>query len=180
MRMMSMTHDSKEKFWLFYYREETGELTLYAFTNDKKMAKEFTRSRSDRFYTKKFVLGRHEYNILMRQYMSCELEWFTGKMRGKDGKAVDWTMPITYEEKLAVMRGRTTVCNEILYQSTELDVSFFREEFVEALNTLGYNDIRNYYKIGDEESYRIFREKFIPNDLAFILDKYGYTFERGD
>ena len=173
-----MTHDSKEKFWLFYLNDPKKDYPLYAFTNDSALAKNFKMSRCmDHFYEKKASLDRTDYSNLIKKHMRAELQLFEGHVKtGKSQRSSSWSLALTKQEVLHIMQNTSLYLHEKLYQLVWSDPYLFKRKYLKALDKLGYVALHEYINSGDNSYTRQFEERILSNDLEFLLEEYGWTF----
>lgn len=175
-----MTHENKQKFWLFYTRGDINpsEYQLYAFTDDKSLAKKFIESRCmDRFYQKVVKMDRMNYSELIRSHMTCELELYEGLcILDSSSTCHKFSLPLTKYEKRRILTDESIILHEKLYSHVWADISILKDEYIEALWVLGYPALQTYIKFGDNPIHKSVEDALIPNDMNFLLDVCGWSF----
>lgn len=174
------------KFWIFYHRniddfDELGPYEIYAYTNNKDLAKNFKDTRNmNNFYLKKMDLDRKEYNDLYRNYMNQILEWFTGTTRDNTG-IMEFSIALTRQESIFTTNQATLMLHESLYRYAWFPIDPLKKEYKKALNILNYQGIRDYILRGETDTHIELIQKMHTDDLRLILNNYGDLFlKEGD
>lgn len=128
------------KFYKYYisYLKEDGE--VYAYTDDKKLAKKFKRTRNpDLFLHKVCQLTSEDLHELHIDYPGAliKVEPFL-----IEGVAVD--IPLTQTESITVMNYSAKLIVELPSVAT-INPDIFSDEVYEALKTIGYVDCYKYF-----------------------------------
>ena len=173
-----MTHDSREKFWMFYTRDMREELYLYAFTDKKSLAENFKKTRHmSNFYIKSCRLDRHDYNDLIRHHMTCELELVKINLPSEK-KHIEQEIALTMSERMFLMRERSLIRNETIHQYTIFDANLLVPKYRIALETLGYYHFYKFFN--DGESYNDWDKRIVVDDFALLMSAYGWTFKEAE
>lgn len=180
-----MINKYKERnFYLFYIISNRGfygtdQYDIYAFTDNKKIANNFKKTRNmKKFFCKKKKLDREEYNELIRHYMENELEMFEGTTKGKHYTIETFSLVITRREKRTCQSMGSLILNENLYQYAWGSPNVFKDKYKNALKHLQYESINLYLDLGDEFDGYVedIVENMFPDDFNILMDQFGPTF----
>jgi hypothetical protein len=167
------------KYWLYY--DSNGE--LYAYTDDKKIKKDFEYDRDMRmFKSKKKNLTREEVNILAKN--NSERKLVLEDLRGySNGEIFTTKMAITGLEKLTIHNESASLLYYDIFPLAEVSPYIFKEDIVEALYILkylhvheAYEDCRHTESIPD--SILTIEDEFKINTLNMFLNHYGKTMSK--
>lgn len=163
----SWRNSSKEyKYYLFYLKEDGS---LYAYTNQKILAKTFheTREKSIFIYKEK-MLTSSDLKDIYEETPDTLIEAYKFKL----GKT-EILMPITSREKLQLEHVVTqTLCTSI-YCCATVPPEIFTKKIKESLDEIQYTDIYNEYHLGD---FNI--AKLEPDYLTCFLSLFGSTMRK--
>ena len=168
------------KVWRFYKKPTKGDeipegiseedkFPLYAITNDKKLAKEFMRTRNmDIFMVKKNTeVSKSEYADLANKYRSAVLikkDLLTSKDKYTDKQEV-YEIPVvmTVFEKITVEEPVLPIDDEQTWMTLMPSPYIFNNKILKALKLLDY-----------EQKYRIFKLDFshVSGDEAYETPSY--------
>lgn len=183
--MIKLKNEYKERqFYLFYLLDENGcygtdQYDVYAFTDSKKLAREFKKTRNMKmFFCKKQKLDRAAYNDLIRYYMENELEMYEGTTTGEHYTIEVFKLPITRREKRTCQSLGSLAMNEQLYLYAWKSPRLFKDKYRKALDVIQYTGVNIYLTEGDE--YNGYMEDIIeemfPDDFNILMDQFGQTF----
>ena len=166
--------DKKRKYWLFYIinkdvadRNNAFVNDIYAFTDSIDIAENFINTRNmSVFYTKTEKLSASDVKELIRHYMTCELEIFSGTTRTNKYKLNGFKIALTRRERQFVQTKASLTLHEEIYQYVWKNVNPFKQKYLEALKILLYKDLQKYITDGDDET-----EGYLySNDLTIIIE----------
>ena len=163
----SWHNSSKEyKYYLFYLKEDGS---LYAYTNQKILAKAFheTREKSIFIYREK-MLTSSDLKEIYEETPDTLIEAYKFHF----GKT-EIVMPITAREKLQLEHTVTqTLCTSI-YCCASIPPDLFTKKTRESLDILQYSDVYNEYHSGE---FNI--TKLTPDYLNCFLSLFGSTMRK--
>lgn len=153
----------------------THQYDIYAFTDNKKLADKFKKTRNmKKFFCKKQKLDRAAYNDLIRYYMENELEMFEGTTVGKGYTIEIFKLVITRREKRTCQSLGSLVLNERLYTYAWDSPKLFKEKYRKALDTIQYSAVNKYIVEGG--CIEDIVENMFPDDFSILMDQFGPTF----
>lgn len=156
------------KYYMFYLKDNNQ---LYAFTNNKKLKKNFIKNRNmKKFILKKVSLTNNEMNTFLKDYINRDIIIFKGKTVDNTYNIIDFEIPLTTKEKLIISQTRSIYRMEKLYSSAWTHPFIFNDKYFKILLDIGYCDIAN--EIFHDS---IFTDNwnhevgFIPDDFKILL-----------
>ncbi len=155
-------------YYMFYLKKTHS---LYAFTNNKKISKQFKKNRN----MKKFIFVKNDLNKdvekeFLEIHLNKDIIIFEGKTLGKLYTLNEFEIPITKKEHLILLQNRALYCNEELYKSAWTNPLIFKNKYFKLLIDIGYADLAN-----DIFSQEIFPDNWnksvelIPDDYQMLL-----------
>lgn len=159
-------------YWLFYLNDDDS---LYAYTDDKKLAKRFKHERNMKLFTcKKVKLDKEGVKYLAEDVNDGILHLATLHTKDADGKTYDIKLVISKMEEYTVMvEGGDLVASKLMvYAWTPLEI--FSPKLRKSLKVLGYKDCSDQITFGYESDI------FTPDDLGIFLKHYGDTLDGGE
>lgn len=174
--------DEKTKIWVFYLLKKSVDDILpndiYAFTDDKNLAKSFRQTRNpERFYEKTMRVTIDEYQSLGYENMSKELRAVT-----LDTKTESY-LPDKAELVLTRNEEELIRSNEYVFTNALLDYVFnpviFTKHYRWALEVLLFDDIYHYGCCDDgaDDASDKISDCLILDELGMLLDIYGDLFQ---
>ena len=160
------------KVYFIYQKLENLTPTLYGFTRDKKLVKEFKEQRKMKYYSiVEKDLSEHEFKDFQKDHRGIEISrgyFISYEDTGFSYKRVDIEIVCTFNEETESYINTDDVIN-YLYRYIIPEAEFFKEEILDALYTLEYFTIKTMHG-----SYSAFLDglKMIPTDLQ--IDSFGY------
>lgn len=137
---------------------------LYAWTDEKSIAKEFKKSRSERLVMMKIEISDMDFFELEREYSLQRISEY--KLRHyADGKLKDVNVLMTKDEFDVIDEYPLELINELVNESTKASYRVLTDEYVQALDTLLYT---YYHDIFNSESEDI-------SDTAEFYASYNRT-----
>lgn len=181
-----MTHDTKERYWFFYVKdEETNQYSLYAYTNDAELAENFSSTRDmSKFYMKSKKLDRMNFNALYKRHMLDELKWHEGHyLNIKKYTAHPYTISVTRNEERVILNSIGVYLHEGLYHFVWDNISVLKDKYIEALDVLGYVPLQTLIYYGTNPIDDAMQQSLVCDDMKILTDEFGWTFfdsERGE
>lgn len=163
----SWSKSSKEyKYYLFYLKEDGS---LYAYTNQKILAKAFleTREKSIFIYKEK-MLSSSDLKEIYEETPDTLIETYKFKL----GKT-EIFMPITSREKLQLEHVVTQVLCTSIYCCATIPPEIFTKKIKDRLDNIQYTDIYKEYHLGDFNITRL-----EPDYLTCFLSLFGSTLRK--
>lgn len=158
--------NSLEKYYKYYLFYEKDDGSLYAYTNDKKIAKIFQLMRKkELFVYEEKKLNMDEIRSIFDVVPDTLLEpydFYLGDLK--------ITFPITTREKLHMEHMGISIATVDLYCSAKIPPEIFEGEMKEALDEIGYTKAYREYHKGSQ-----MMDLFKPDFLSCFLDLFGYT-----
>ena len=157
------------KFYVYYDTFDIPDITVYAYTDDKKIAKKFEKTRDMKRFYKKVIKGTSEdRKTLLQDYADLELELY--KLCGKNFST---EIPITKWEKFTIVN--------MGYRSITIDIPLFCNIFPfifandirEALVALKYVEV--YKFLNGHNDLASLEEIFSVDTMELFLQEYGFT-----
>ena len=169
-------------FWLFYVQCEDGvygtnQHELYAFTDDKKLAKAFKATRNMKVFTcEKEMLDRKLYNSLIKGYITAELRLGELTVRtSNENKACKVYLPITTREQNTINSTVQSMLYERIYTLAWYDPEIISHKYQKALKELLYTNTHNHLE-GDNNAMSKNIEKMKVDTFSILMDNFKKTF----
>lgn len=137
-----MSSEKLYKYYFFYEVEEGEEPELYAYTDDKSLAKEFELERDmNIFFKKKTEITKDEVNILAKDYKEMRLSILEGYTKDINNisKLIDFSLVVTELEKLTIISKYDEIINYDLCVYSRNTPFVFKKDIFKALEYLDYN-----------------------------------------
>lgn len=140
------------KYWIFYIKKEYIEdipfdylwNQIYAYTDDKKYAKEFESWHDmNKFVKKEVRLSREEVHILTEDVMSKYLQPYCIITEGKKRRPTKIRIIATKDEKRLVDSNVSMLANNIIIRNTMQEPHIYKYNLFEALSLLKYPQIHS-------------------------------------
>ena len=186
--------DKKYKYWFFYIKPEYLSLVyteaddslLYAYTDNKEYAEIFKNQRDmEKFFIKKREIEKDEVNYLAKEFTREYLikKEVKTKVGGIGSDIIDYTLILTKTEDYTIQSTAHKVLMADIWISTWINPYIFKEEFVDALNNIGFVDRYNMTNV--KISNRIIDkmgENIQPDYLSTFIRHYGFllALKKGD
>lgn len=163
-----------KKYWIYYYKK-TNE--LYAYTDNKKFAKEFERVRDmDKFEIISEEIDKEMINQLAREYQNKYLKKYPIKIYDKKNlKWMDSELLVTVEESIGIQNIAIQQMQETLYKHCWDDPYIFKKKIYDALEVLGYNKIYYTYIMAQTGMYEDTDLNITSDELGIFIRYYGKT-----
>ena len=125
------------KYYIFYKCDtDTNEVELYAYTTDKKIAKQFQYERRDFYKLKKMKLTREEVNGLAREYKHSVINKITSRNKFGEKKEFmcteDEFINVSDYAVHRISRVSATVMGDMRF------INLLKEKYINALSYLLY------------------------------------------
>lgn len=173
----------KYKYWIFYLKNDIyDEYTIYAYTDDEKIANQFIRERNMKlFKVKKQDLTRDEVHSLSLEYGELYLELFNGETKSfVDGKmkTMDFDLVVTKQESVTMTNTSYDIMYAKIWTHTTYNPEIFTEKIRRSLTTLlytsGYDAMYSYTK--DNNLFKVYLYDDIkPDYLGAFIHYFGKT-----
>lgn len=169
--------------WLFYYISDepiwnTDKNDLYAFTSNKKDAKDFINTRNmKKFYMQKERITTYEFNRIYENNINKVLEEFEGSTRSKNYKFEEFSIILTRTEKIRISSLSSIYTNEKIYSHVWENPNLFKNKYRKALMDLLFTNLHDYLTHDTNElMYNISIGRMKPDHLNIILSEYKNLF----
>lgn len=171
------------KYYLFYLieRDENQiEISrkLYAYTDDKKIAKKFKEERdNNQFHMVTMYPSKEEIHDIALEYKDLILSDKGLKFfNSKTGVSTPGSLVMTREEYLTVHRRASSLILQELPIHTWISPYIFKQKTFEALDTLGY--VSFYKEI--ESGYSEDEISVVADEVAIFIHYFGKTLKEGN
>lgn len=165
------------KYWIYYFKD-TNE--IYAYTDNKKYAKEFELDRNmDKFIKIRKDILPEEVNYLARHYQGKYLT--KAKIKIYDKKTMKWFdsfLIMTLEEEITVQNKSVQLLYDSIYTYCWQDPYVFNEKIYKALDKLEYVNIYNQISSAQSNCYIENEIKLKPDELGIFVHYYAHTLRR--
>lgn len=181
------------KLYLFFKNVEGLAPTMYAFTNDKKLYKEFKEERNMKIFVETIQeVTKEEFHEFENKYKGYQLGrrgYITKPSSSNPLKYKTYVYIVsTYDEEMQTYIKSDEVSN-LLMKYTDTISMYFNDELLEALETLGYFKIlkMNYGPlpfldgVSNGEELLTFGGLFPdcdPDMLSIFITLFGYTMNK--
>ena len=156
-----------KKHYLFYLK---NELSLYAYTEDAVLAKEFEDLRDmSKFYKKEVSLSSSDRKELFEQHSECLISL----QRLKGPFSEEYPIPMTSLENLCVTSRASNLLIVQLPLASEINPMIFKEEVSDLFRMLGYHDLYKYSH--DPAASSTLSQIYDVNTFYIFLELYGDT-----
>lgn len=171
-------------YWFFYLLEKNEDgliinQSLYAYTPDKKLAKEFKKYRNmDMFYVMKKSLHKNEVNSLAREYQNLILKRHQLEtVDRKTGYELTSELVMSKEEILCVCNKANSLILKDIYIHCWNSPYLFNKEIFKALKVLQYVSIHDVIEneVVDVPFYHYDQSSIKPDELSIFLRLFGKT-----
>ena len=159
-------------YWLFY-EKSNGE--LYAYTDSKKLYKQFKEERDmSKFTSKKFKLTKEEIHNITNDFGELYLKKVKLKTRNNQNKIKEIEMVLSKIEYDSVLNVEYDLLLCGIYTYCWVPASIFKISILLALKELGYHDV---YKHMTNNLNYVDKPEFIKDadELGIFLRHYGDT-----
>ena len=165
------------KYWIYYLKETDY---LYAYTDNKKYAKEFEKFRDmDKFIKLTREISSDIVNELAKEHQEKYLK--KSKIDIYDKKTMKWFkshLILTMEEELTINNTAIQILYDTLYRYCWDNPYVFNKKIIKALDTLEYTKIYNQINQDSENSDIDQEIKIKPDQLGIFIHCYGKTIRR--
>ena len=156
-------------YW-FFFNKDNDE--LYAYTDDKKIYKDFKSQRNMKlFYYKKKELTRNEVRDLTSNENEKFLTEYNLKYDNEMSKG-SMRMVITKTEKLTVMNVSADLLSCDIYKYAWITPYIFKDDIIKSLQKIGYISCNDLINSSGENYFDIFSE---ADELGIFLRYFGNT-----
>lgn len=170
----------KNNIFIFYLLLEGGigvtfNKDVYAFTNDPEIAYNFSKTRNmDVFVCKTHKITESEYNIFLKNYMKEELSMHESYTKTK--KSIQTiNIALTRREKTMIRSDISNILYEKILEYMTWNTEIIKKKYRDSLDKLLYFG-NSGFEFEDDVSSTERESKIIPNDLNYIIDRYGVLF----
>lgn len=172
------------KIWMIYKRPDNGETpSLYAFTNDEKLKKQFLRERKKSlFVVVEKETDKKNYNMLIDKNHRYELK--RGRLKTKSSSSLYMTnvetveITITSGEEMDIFLKDNSILLDLGKYTDDIATNF-NEDLMIALTELLYYDVLKEWQLPFDVPtffagyHDIFENKESLLNNSFILDEFG-------
>lgn len=167
----------KYKYWIYYHKKSNS---LYAYTDNKKYAKEFEKMRDmEKFDIVSEEIDQNTLNYLAKNYQGKYLKKIPIKIYDMKNKLwFDSDIIVTIDESLGIQNASTHLMYETLYKYCWDNPYIFKDKIIKALDILEYTKVYNHILNGSfypEEDNNI---KIKPDELGIFIHYYGKTLKK--
>lgn len=165
------------KYWI-YYLKETKE--LYAYTDNKKFAKEFESDRDmNKFKKISCNIDSEEVNGLAKYHQSKYLKKSSIKIYDKKTmKYFNSYIIITIEEEVTIQNTAIQLMYDSIYKYCWDNPYIFKDKIIKALSVLEYVNIYNQMSLSQTGQYEDNQINIKPDELGIFIHYYGNTMKR--
>ena len=159
------------RYWLYYYKKDK---TLYAYTDDKKIAKEFEEERDMTQYSKrKEDITREDVNYLAMYYQNEILKIKEGvtKEHGIGSNTVPFHIVLTVYEDIMVTHYLTGIVEQKIPLCCWIPPVIFTKKYRCIMDAIGYTSKWLQIEYGDK--IKVIQEK--ADYLSAFIQLYGDT-----
>ena len=135
------------RYYLIYHVDASKEYNLYAYTSDKKEAKDFLKYRNESIVMKKKDVDSDERAFLCAKHGDLRVKYYTFKVDGAELK-----MPLSYREIL-FLEGDLTKTDIFLTGLANINPMIFKPKITRYLQIIRYNDFFLKYTMGTEINF---------------------------
>lgn len=149
-----MIEEKLYKYYFYYIKSDNDKPELYAYTDNKELAKEFEIQRNMEIFSRvKHKLTRKALNDLVKEYPELSLELVTGYTKNNSYKSdsVEFHLVMTNVEKMSIISEYDNVINAKLWALTQNDPRLFNKDIKKALSYIDYEyGYANYFSSNPE------------------------------
>lgn len=173
--------EKQYRYWFFYIKPEykdnvcieVDDGLLYAYTDNKDLAKKFEETRDmSKFFKVKRKITRDELNYLADVYNKEYMMMKSFETKTENGDVITCDLVLTKMEFFAIDRAYIEMSISKIWTYTWINPFIFKEKIIDALDNLGYilgyNMIKGNDKKGD--IYSIFK----PDYISAFIHHFGF------
>lgn len=156
------------KYWVFYVGKD-----IYAYTDDKELAKQFEKERNMEVFKKcKKELQRGSVNYLADNYQNNMLEHLKGttKIAGIGSEVTDFDIAITKEEQILVMNMAVHITEQQIPNKCWTSPTIFLDNYRALLDKVGYTT--KWLKVRYGKQIKVIQEDI--DYLEVFLELFGH------
>ena len=142
------------KYHLFYLIHNDDDVELYAYTDDKKIAKRFREERDmNKFIYKVHYCNNSDIRRLHDEYPSCNLAIAEGstKKRGQGSKEMKISLVMTDNEYHSIISEYDSLINLDFQTFARYSPLIFKKEIKHALNYIDYYHWYELFEAGESD-----------------------------
>ena len=170
----------KNKIFIFYLLLEGGigvtfNKDVYAFTNNIEIANNFINTRNmDVFVCRIHKITNSEYNDFLKNYMKEELAMYESNTKNR-GSVQTINIALTRRERTMIRNEISNILYGKILEYMSWNTEIIKKKYRDCLDKILYFG-NSGFEFEDDVASSERETRIIPNDLNYIIDRYGILF----